>query len=62
MTTPDKAQQPDHDAQELTDENLNQVSGGYEITRYTGVDGELDDATAAAKRPRETLVKRVLSC
>ena len=50
MTTPDKAQQPDQDAQELTDENLDQVSGGRVAPKMAaGVGSELEDATAAVK-------------
>ena len=48
MTTPDKAQQPDHDAQELTDEDLDQASGGNGPSIWqlpAGVDGELEGTT-----------------
>ena len=42
MTTPDKAQQPDQDAKELTDEDLDQASGGRVWTFAAGVDSELE--------------------
>ena len=53
MTNQDKAQQPDQDAQELTDEDLDQASGGQRPLPgiLAGVGSELEDATAAAKRP-----------
>ena len=47
MTTPDKTQQPDEDVQELTDENLDQVTGGNgPLPGFAaGVDSELKAAT-----------------
>ena len=45
MTTPDKAQQPEQDAQELTDEQLDQVSGGGVAPVAAGVGSELANTT-----------------
>ena len=50
MTTPDKAQQPDQDAQELQDEQLDQVSGGRVAPVAAGVDGELEGTTVEGAR------------
>ena len=47
MTTPDKAQQPEQDPQELTDEDLDQASGGNgPLPGFSlGVDSKLEGAT-----------------
>ena len=46
MTTPDKAQQPEQDPQELNDEDLNQASGGKWVPSLpAGVDSELANTT-----------------
>ena len=47
MTTPDKAQQPEQDPQELTDEDLDQASGGNGPLHgfSLGVDSKLEGAT-----------------
>ena len=46
MTTPDKAKQPEQDAQELQDEQLDQVSGGRVAPmKAAGVSSELEDTT-----------------
>ena len=47
MTTPDKAQQPEQDAKELTDEDLDQASGGKTPLpgKLTGVGSELANTT-----------------
>ena len=45
MTNQDKAQQPDRDAKELTDEALDQVSGGVRVARVVAsAEGELEAA------------------
>ena len=50
MTTPDKAQQPEQDAQELTDEDLDQASGGRVAPmKAAGVGSELEDATVTTR-------------
>ena len=51
MTNQDKAQQPDQDAQELTDEDLDQANGGrVTFALAAGVDGELKDTTVEGTR------------
>ena len=38
MTTPDNTQEPEQDVQELTEENLEEVSGGAAVTALLGVE------------------------
>ena len=51
MTTPDKNQQPEQDAKELTDEDLDQAGGGQRLWGLpAGVDGELEGTTVEGTR------------
>ena len=53
MTTPDKAQQPQLDDLELTDEDLDQVSGGvvpWNSLNAAGVDGDLEGKSLEVSR------------
>ena len=51
MSIPDKSQQPDDNVQDLSDEQLDQVSGGVRpVTALgaAGVDGDLEGVTPVA--------------
>ena len=53
MTNPDKAQQPQLDDLELTDEDLDQVSGGvvpWNSLNAAGVDGDLEGKSLEVSR------------
>ena len=47
MTTPDNTEHPNEEVQELTDENLEEVSGGHQVNRLWAT----PDATVAGLQP-----------